>query len=223
VQPFACPNCGSEVVFRSPALPARVCGYCRTMVVRSDGAVTAIGTAAVLPFDVSPVTLGMRGSFEGAGFEVIGRVRWGWTDGSWNEWLLLFDEGGQAWLGEAMGQFMLQREQPLDTIDSPMVKALAAGERLPIGTSGEVQGEVLFVADAREAVCIAAEGELPFTAPAGWSVYSVDFRSESGRCATLQRDGEEANFYLGRYVSLAELAPQGLRSIEGWSLPAYGR
>ena len=30
-----CPNCGAEVVFRSAALPARVCDYCRTMLVRS--------------------------------------------------------------------------------------------------------------------------------------------------------------------------------------------
>ena len=69
--------------------------------------------------------------------------------------------------------------------------------------------------------CIAAEGELPFTAPAGWTIFSADFRSRSGRVASLQRDGKQADFYDGRYVTLAELAPSGLRPIEGWSLPSY--
>ena len=223
MQTVACPTCGAELVFRSSALPARVCDYCRSTVVRNGGQLTAIGKAAVLPFDVSPVRIGMEGAFEGDRFDVIGRVRWGWTDGSWNEWLLLFADGRTAWLGDAMGQFMLQIERPLETVRTKVVQALAAGEQVPVGTSGDLDGVKLTVVDAREATCLAAEGELPFTAPAGWTIYSIDFRSKDGRCATLQRDGTEASFYAGRYVTLAELAPRGLRPIHGWKMPAYGR
>jgi len=218
-----CPNCGAEVTFRSSALPTRVCDYCRTMLVRSDEGVAMAGQAAALPFDISPVQTGMRGSFEGRPFEVIGRIRWGWTDGSWNEWMLLFGDGSSAWLGEAMGQFMLTWERPLTEIRAKAVRALAAGEEVAIGTKAQIDGETLIVADAREARCIAAEGELPFTAPPGWTIFSVDFRAPSGRCASLQRDGSDAHFYDGRYVTLAELQPAGLRRIEGWQVPAYGR
>jgi hypothetical protein len=183
--------------------------------------VEAVGRAASLPFDVSPVQIGMRGSFEGRGFEVIGRVRWDWTDGSWNEWLLLFDDGSNAWLGEAMGQYMLLRERPLGDINAPAVNALAEGENVPVGSEATVDGETLIVSDAREATCIAAEGELPFAAPTGLNIYSVDLRSTSGRVASLQREGELPSFYDGRYVTLAELAPRGLRAFEGWPMPAY--
>jgi hypothetical protein len=221
VQDLACPNCGSAIAFRSAALPALVCPYCRTMVVRSGGELTAFGKVAALPFDVSPIQLGTSGRFEDRPFEIVGRIRWGWTDGSWNEWLLLFGDGSSAWLGEAMGQFMLQRERPLDTVTARAVQDLALGKQVPVGRRAEVDGESLFVADAREARCLAAEGELPFSAPEGWTVYSVDFRSTTGACATLQRDGEEASFYTGRYVTLDELEPRNLRRIEGWSLPSY--
>src|SRR3954447_10549815 len=217
----ACPNCGAEVVFRSAALPARVCDYCRTMVVRSGESISAVGKAAELPFDVSPFQIGTRGRFEQQGFEIIGRVRWGWTGGSWNEWLLLFDDGSNAWLGEAMGQLMLLRERPLADIKDEVIEGLASGASIPIGTDATVDGETLIVSDARDATCTAAEGELPFTAPAGWTIFSVDFRSASGRCASLQRDGKEADFYDGRYVTLDELAPSGLRELEGWRLPAF--
>jgi hypothetical protein len=193
------------------------------MLVRSDEGVGMAGQSAALPFDVSPVQMGMRGSFEGRAFEVIGRIRWGWTNGSWNEWLLLFGDGSSAWLGEAMGQFMLTWERPLSEIKAKAVRDLAAGRNVAIGTEALIDDAILIVADAREARCIAAEGELPFTAPPGWTIFSVDFRSTSGRCASLQRGGGEVHFYDGRYVTLAELAPAGLRRIEGWQAPAYGR
>ena len=216
-----CPNCGAEVVFRSAALPSRVCDYCQTILVRRGQGVEAVGKAASLPFDVSPVQIGTRGTFGNRNFEVIGRVRWGWTDGSWNEWLLLFDDGSNAWLGEAMGQFMLTQERPLGDIAAPAVNALAEGENVPVGSTAEVDGETLIVSDAREATCIAAEGELPFPAPTGLTIYSVDFRTTSGRVASLQREEGMPSFYDGRYVTLAELAPRNLRAIEGWPMPAY--
>jgi hypothetical protein len=216
-----CPNCGAAVTFRSAALPSRICDYCQTILVRSGDAVEAVGKAASLPFDVSPIQIGTRGRFDDEGFEVIGRVRWGWTDGSWNEWLLLFDGGTHAWLGEAMGQYMMLRERPLGDVRSDAVNLVAAGRDVPIGTTAEIDGETLTAADARPATCIAAEGELPFTAPAGWSIYSVDFRSPSGRCASLQQEEGSAGFYDGRYVTLAELAPQNLRDLEGWPRPAF--
>lgn len=92
---------------------------------------------------------------------------------------------------------------------------------MPIGTQAQVDGETLIVSDARQATCLAAEGELPFTPTPGWTIFSVDFRSASGRCASLQRDGQDADFYDGRYVILAELHPANLRELEGWSLPSF--
>ncbi len=219
----SCPNCGAEVSFRSPALPSRVCDYCQTILVRSGGGIEAMGKAAVLPFDVSPVMMGMRGTFDNKSFEVIGRVRWGWTDGSWNEWLLLFNDGSAAWLGEAMGQFMLTRERAIGELTDPAIRKLIDGEEVPVGTEIGLDGELLIVSDAREVTCLAAEGELPFSAPAGWTVFSVDFRSTSGRCASLQRESGTTSFYDGRYVTLDELAPGGMRAMEGWALPAYAR
>ena len=218
-----CPNCGAALSFRSSALPARVCDYCRTMVVRSGDTIEPVGTVAELPFDVSPIQIGMRGRFEDKAFEVVGRIRWGWTDGSWNEWLLLFDDGSDAWLGEAMGQFMLLKERPAGGARVGVVRAIASGTEVEIGTEAQVEGTNLIVSDARRAKLLAAEGELRFTPKAGWTVYSVDLKSRGGRCVSIQRDSEGTHVYDGRYVTLAELEPQGLRPLDGWKLPAYGR
>lgn len=217
-----CPNCGAPVSFRSPALPNRVCDHCRSMLVRSDGGVGIAGVEAALPFDVSPIRLGTRGRFDGAAFEVIGRVRWSWTDGSWNEWLCLFEGGRHGWLGEAMGQLMMTFERPLAELGSAELDRIARGAPAIPGRIATIDGEELSIADAREVSCVAAEGELPFAALPGWTIYSVDLKAASGRAVSLQREGGEAWFYDGRYVALADLKPEGLRAIEGWPMPRYG-
>lgn len=215
-----CPNCGAPVRFRSPALPVVVCPYCQSLVTRIGDEIRAVGKAAVLPFDVSPIRIGTTGRDGDRAFEVIGRVRWGWSDGSWNEWLLLFTDGSHAWLGEAMGLYMLLAERPPASGDAGVSRIAAGGEAI-LGTRMTIDGQMLAVSDIREASCIAAEGELPFRAPPGWTVYSVDLRGEGSACATIQRDAGETSLYLGRYVTLAELRPQGLRAIEGWAMPSF--
>lgn len=217
-----CPNCGAAVVFRSAALPAVVCSYCNSMLARSDAGVAVVGVSAPLPFDVSPIQLGVRGRFESRGFEVIGRIRWGWTDGSWNEWMLLFDDGSTGWLGDAMGQFTLLRERPkVDVRDRGLRGAVEGGTVFP-GSEVMVDGTNWTIADARDAICIAAEGELPFQPRQGYKLYSVDLKRADGSCASLQRDEAGVDFYRGRYVTLAELQPTGLREFEGWERPRYG-
>lgn len=216
-----CPNCGAEVIFRSPALPVKVCDYCQTSVMRVGDEIRQMDKAAVLPFDVSPVKIGTAGRYDGHAFDVIGRVRWGWSDGSWNEWLALFTDGSHGWLGEAMGQFMMTRERPLADVRTQMIQRMAAGDRPRLGEEGELDGVTYSVADVKRATCIAAEGELPFVAPAGWTITSIDMRAPGGELASFQTDGEEPSLYTGRYVTLGELAPTGLREIAGWPAPRF--
>ncbi|MFV0623311.1 DUF4178 domain-containing protein [Sphingomonas sp. ac-8] len=218
---FSCPNCGASVAFRSAALPNVVCDYCRSVIVRTDDGIGVVGTQAALPFDVSPIQRGTRGRFDDRAFEVIGRVRWRWSDGAWNEWLCLFGQDEHGWLGEAMGQFMMTFERPMQDVRSPKLRRIASGGDAIPGTRVDVGKRAYAVGDAREVTCIAAEGELPFKAPPGWRLYSVDLRSTDGSVATLQREASGTSFYEGRYVTLADLHATDLRAIEGWAMPRH--
>jgi ribosomal protein S27E len=220
MQGVACPSCGAEAVFRSPALPYVTCAYCQSTVMRTDTGVQDVGKAAVLPYDISPIQLGTTGVANTIAFEVIGRVRWGWADGAWNEWLLMGVDGQHRWLGEAMGQFMLLEERDPKTMPDPAIQALISGGEAAIGTIVRIDGVTYHVADIKDAKCLGSEGELPFRAPKDWTVHSVDFRSDTGDCASFQRDNGEASFYEGRYVELADLRPKNLRLIDGWAMPA---
>jgi ribosomal protein S27E len=42
---LACPQCGNELTYASPALPVKVCDRCRSLVVRNDQQLERVGEA----------------------------------------------------------------------------------------------------------------------------------------------------------------------------------
>lgn len=215
---ISCPSCGAQVPLRSAALPYVVCPYCQSVVSRQGAELREIGKAAVLPFDVSPIQLGATGEADGVPFEVIGRVRWGWADGSWNEWLLAARDGSVRWLGEAMGQFQLLTERP-EAMEAFLLKGFAEGQDLANGDQARIGATSYVASDIKQAACLGGEGDLPFPTPADWTMTSVDFKSEDGKSLSVQRDSQGTSAYEGRYVELAELKPKNLRAIDGWAMP----
>ncbi|MDZ7282160.1 DUF4178 domain-containing protein [Sphingomonas sanguinis] len=216
----ACPQCGAPVAFRS-ALPSRVCDYCRSLLVRDGEALRRVGQVAAVPDDVSPLQLGARGRFDGHRFELVGRVRWRWTDGAWNEWYAAVDTGGFWWLGEAMGRYMLLAAAGDDAKLASVWRKIAAGGTPSIGEQAEIAGADYRVTDVRHVECVASEGELPTPLPSGGQALSIDLTGSGGRCACIQRDGAEISLYTGRYVTLADIAATGLRRFDGWPMPDY--
>lgn len=205
----ACPQCGAPVPMRSGGMPYAVCSYCQTVIAR-DG-MRDIGKAAVLPYDISPIQLGTGGVVDGARFTVVGRVRWGWADGAWNEWLLQLSDGTTRWLGEAMGQFQILTER--EDVSARLPASIRLGDEV------EVDGQSLKATDVKTVTCLGGEGDLPFPTPKDWEVQSIDFRSATGAALSVQIDKVGATAYAGRYIELAELRPSRLRAIEGWTIP----
>ena len=214
-----CPQCGAPVPLRSAAMPYAVCAHCQSVIRREGDGATRIGEAASLPFDVSPIELGTRGiTPQGLAFAVAGRVRWGWGDGAWNEWLLAVPGGGHAWLGEAMGQFQYLTERP-DLADHPLIAGFAAGQPIALGAVIQADGRVFTATDVKRAICLGGEGDLPFPTPKDWAIDSIDFREPNGAALSVQRDRQGVTAYVGGYIDLPALKPRGLRAIEGWTLP----
>ncbi len=217
-----CPNCGAPIRFRSSDLPVKVCDYCHSTVLRTGGNLQAIGKVAEVPDDVSPLQLGVHGRDGAHGFELIGRVRWRYADGAWNEWLALYDDGSTGWVGESMGRYMLLRQVDETALAPVVLEHVRANNPIQIGAAVTIDGVGYTVADAKQVTCVASEGELSFAAPVGLTAVSIDLQEPEGRCASIQRDQKgEVEAYAGRYVSLAEMHATGLRTFEGWPMPAY--
>lgn len=177
------------------------------MLVRHDMDLESLGKMAQIPDDVSPLKIGTRGKYKNTAFEIVGRLKVAWSEGYWNEWFLLFDGGGQGWLAEAMGLFMLSAESE-ETKRVPKLADIRAGAEYQITPSKK-----FFVDDIKEAVCIGSEGELPFKGVNGRKTTSVDLSNNSGEFANIEYSEDGIHLYTGRYIDFDNLELSNLRDL----------
>jgi hypothetical protein len=214
----ACPNCGAPVEFASAASASAVCSFCRSTLVRDGDALKRIGVSAELFDDHSPLQLGAAGRHQGAAFTLIGRLQYGYADGTWNEWHALFDSGKSGWLSEDNGAYVF-------AFDSALQGAAPAADELTAGERRLVNNAAWSVASVTRARLIAAQGELPRPPRVdGLQFVVVDLRNERDEVATLDY-GDAAGtvvWSIGRSVRLADLAMSGLRDASEKTLSGQG-
>ena len=205
----ACPNCGAPVDFASAASASAVCSFCRSTLVRDGDALRRIGISAELFDDHSPLRLGATGSRQGMAFTLVGRLQYGFGEGTWNEWHALFDNGRSAWLSEDNGAYVIAFDAPLPA-DAPQddtaLDTLRAGQRTL------ADGRAWDVASVVRARLIAAQGELPTPPRLQGEFTVVDLRNAQGEVATLDAsDPAQLHWSVGRSVALSELRMTGLK------------
>lgn len=214
---FNCPSCGAEVEFSSNFSVYAVCKYCSSMIVRHDLDVESIGTMAALPEDMSPFQIGSEGYYQGTHFSLVGRMKMGWEDGSWNEWFMATDDGRKGWLAEAQGFYAICFETEAPPLDFA-VKAIQHQKQNNqfIGSAHLLDKQKLNVVDSKKASCIGSEGELPLVSPQGRMIVSVDLLGAYGEFASVEIETGKLRAYVGRYVGWKEMQCSNIRTFDGW-------
>jgi hypothetical protein len=197
------------VKFASAASLLAVCAYCSSTLLRRDLDVENVGKMAELVADASPLQLTVEGRYRGAYFTVVGRIQVEYSEGTWNEWFLLFGDSRTGWLGEASGAYAV-------SFETPVPEALPPWEGLHPGLPVTLKGQTYEVSDVREAKVVGGEGELPFRIGPGYAARVADLRTDSERFATLDYSDEAPRVFLGEAVEFGALQFRGLRSFEGW-------
>ncbi len=147
---------------------------------------------------MSPLGIGVRGGYEGAPFELAGRLGVVSGEHSWSEWYLLFSDGREGWLVMAPDMSaILFPAAPGAGI--PPRSGLYPETRLQIGN------DLFDIDEIRNTFCTGSEGRLPFPAPQGRRCLCVDLASDDRARARIAYADEGNALYVGRTVELAEL------------------
>jgi hypothetical protein len=214
---FNCPSCGAEVVFTSNISVYAVCKYCRSMIVRHDLDVESIGTMAALPEDMSPFQIGTEGYYQGVHFSLVGRMKMGWADGTWNEWFMATDDGRKGWLAEAQGFYAICFEVEPPPLDFAVRAIQNQKENNQfIGSSFVLNKQKLKIVDSKKVSCIGSEGELPLAAPQGRLTVSVDLLGPHGEFAGVEIETGKMRAFSGSYVDWKEIRCSNVRQFDGW-------
>jgi hypothetical protein len=180
-----------------------VCAFCKTTLLKDADAVRNIGKMSEVLEDYSPLQIGTSGQFANRGFSLIGRIQLRYSEGFWNEWYALFDDGSNGWLSDASGQYTITFLEHSDAA-LPLFEKLVPGHVLHVG------GQPYATSDVRSARCTGGQGELPFKVGQGWEARVADFRG-ADRFMSLDYSDPEVRVYVGSAVELGELKAQLLR------------
>ncbi|MFN8533664.1 MAG: DUF4178 domain-containing protein [Dehalococcoidia bacterium] len=174
---LSCPSCAGPLTIESRFTSLVVCQFCgQTSVVRDTG-LDPTGKTAKLTDYASRLRVGGSGTLSGRSFSVLGRVRYRYEDGVWDEWFLRFDDGQPAWLSEDEGEYVLTSKRRLTVPVPPW-------EQIRVGGTVEVPPQRMFVTEKGAGGIVGAEGELSMTAAPGASLRYVDGNA-GGQIVTL--------------------------------------
>ncbi|MCX6870556.1 MAG: DUF4178 domain-containing protein [Verrucomicrobia bacterium] len=209
---YDCPNCGAAVPFPSAIVVFAVCGFCRSNVVRrdADAVLEHLGQQAQLPPDLSPIRIGTCGVYTCHRFTVTGRIRVGYDQGSWNEWLIDFGEDRWGWIAEAQGFYAASFEIAAPP-DLPEASALTLGAILRIG---EVDYSVR---DIKSTQILGSEGALPMVALPDRTAVSIDLGAPNRQFANVEFSADGVRVFIGHSLTFAELEFTDLRPLPGWT------
>ncbi len=195
-----CPTCGAPVEFRYDDSFVRVCGSCRSAVLRSDRGIETLGRMAdLVPID-SPLRLFAEGRHGSTSFLLVGMAQLRHAAGGvWQEWYAKLDGGQWAWLSEAQGRYYLTFERP--GIPVPPYQSLGPGAQVTLGDRTYTVGEV------GTGTYASAMGEIPYKLDPKATFWFADLADGQGGFATIDyNDGtEQPSVYLGHQVALPSL------------------
>jgi hypothetical protein len=205
----ACPNCGAPISFRWAQAVQTTCGYCRSVLVRTDVDLARVGTQADFPTTGSPIQVGTEGRWRSQAFVVVGRITYQWDRGRWNEWHCILNDGGSAWLSDAQLEYAMTRQ----------ATGLAIADLTPtrVGTTFYWHDVAYEVAGIVDAEYVGTEGDLPFTTWDRRRCRFIDCQNATGGFATIDGSEDPPLLYLGEYVDFDALALRGVREFEGWN------
>ncbi len=193
-----CPTCGGEVPLYNRFSHVVVCPFCQSTLIYGEEALRVKGKQSVLPPSRLPIKVGLQGKIQGKDFIILGRIRYQWERGYWDEWFIGFDDGSFAWLTEEDGEIMLENV-------GKFPKNFINWEKTQVGENLQLLEKSWKVLEKNTAVCIGGEGQLPFELVPQERIYYLELESEDGTFGTYEIDEDGARLFYGNLIPFKDL------------------
>ncbi len=198
-QTISCPSCGASYDIHNPGVIMVSCEYCGNAVYWDEEKVQDAGKQAHVPEGFSRLYRGAAGSLLHKRFVVLGRARYSFGHGFWDEWYLEMNDGSMAWLIEDNHELALETELP--DIKIGPIESFQPGQVL------EMADKQYHIQEVGQAECVGVEGALPKHLEVGEKYPYVDASSLDGRYTLSIEfdDDEEPAVYAGHWLKYSSL------------------
>lgn len=157
---FTCNSCGAPLEVENQFIRTVTCRFCgANYMISGDDNLDPTGKSATLANYPSRLSVGATGTIRGRGFTVLGRIRYGYDEGFWEEWQITWDDGAPPdWLEEDEGYWTLYKRERVRG-------AIPAYDDVPVGGTIPVNNKQVFVTEKRKAKVIGSEGQFASVFP----------------------------------------------------------
>ena len=194
-----CPACGAAIPIQIKYTKLVVCSHCRMSLFLEDDVVRQAGKMSVL-VDAAPLlSLGQRFYCSKFTFIPMGRMRYDYGHGFWDEWWVNANDGGQYWVSIDEGDIAIQKKIELTFSSIPAFSDLKIGQIL------NIDGKELEVTEKNSCKCVNWEGELPFQITAQDTVNFVDLSAAPDFIYSLEYFPDGIECFKGEWLDSSEL------------------
>jgi len=141
--------------------------------------------------------LGLKGNLRGAGYEIIGRLRYQdeeeYEKATWDEWVAVAEDGSYHYFVEEDGEVYSYCEYTPDSIDIESNSSYI-----------EFDGRRINKSDGYNSRIVLAEGELPWKPEIGEAVLCYDFKN-NGKHYTIELSEDEVSVTQGEKLTHGEI------------------
>ena len=181
-----CPQCGYElpIYFRDTKLVK--CKACKSSIFLEDEGAKTIGKASQLAPEPSLIRLMHPFKYKSSTYMPLGKVRYSYGRGYWEEYFLKSDDTRELWLSIDEGDFALEKRADIE-IDT---------SNLLIGS--KYKGYI--VSEIGYGECVGFEGELPKLIEIGSKYRYYQLSKGSGELVTVELNSKFKEVYIGKWI-----------------------
>lgn len=184
-----CPQCGDALAIHFKYSKLINCRSCNSTLFLEDESVKRIGQSATLSPEPSLIKLHRPFIFEKRRFTPLGKIRYSYGRGFWEEWFLKDEQNQPFWLSIDEGDFVLEEKINFS---------------LPFNKNREFKvGQYLNdyqITEIGEGVCVGFEGELPEAIKLNETHKYVHLSRGNGELMTLEFSDNETTTFKGHWI-----------------------
>jgi len=188
-----CPSCGATLAVQDRFTKVVICEYCGQTSVLKNRSLDPTGEKVSLADIESEFAIGREGTLRGSDFKVLGRLRYDYEDGYWDEWFLSMEDGKKLWVQEDEGELTTYSKESITS-------AIPPWEEIKVGSMVSVNGSSVFITEKNTASITGGLGQLMFRITPGEQISYVDGNC-SGELVSIEFSPEEINFSRGQALA----------------------
>lgn len=193
IENLSCPSCMAPLDIKHRFVKLVTCDFCGHVSILRDNGLDPTGQTAELAQLPSLFYVDATGTINGRAFRVMGRLRYQYESGFWDEWFLTLENDRPGWLVEDEGEYTFYVKKSLSGAVPPY-------HEVAVGSTVTIDNRSVFVTEKGQATIAGGEGQLAFTILPGEQINYVDGTSD-GDLVSVEYAEDEIEFSIGRSIA----------------------